>query len=478
MRSTEIDRVLAELSLEGSFIQQVSQPDYRNLFLQIVRPGSAFWLRICLAGVNARFHRSWRGPKKFRKPQRFAEILRSRIRGGRIVGVHQHGSERILVLRVLASGEELLFYARFWGGAANSFLCELDGTILDCQFRRPGRRETSGEVFVLPEIRAKDPAAFPVRAEILEQSADQADGMPFNRQLARYYDAIEGAEDRRVLEAELERRLLARENALAGRVKGLERKLREYEDEPIYQRYGELLSSQLHRVERGQDSAELEDYWNPGQTVQVPLDPRRSPQENSERYFQLAKKARSGIAHAEEEILNLQIQIEQTQDRLSTIQSGSMDIQELEALAEQLRQSLPKQRQSSSEQPGLEYSSGGFRILVGRTAKENDVLLRRYTRGNDLWLHTRDVPGAYVFIKAVKNKTVPLEVLLDAGNLAAYYSKAKGAAHVDLYYTQVKYLRRPREAKLGLVLPTQEKNLAISPDQDRLTRLQSGDRAS
>jgi predicted ribosome quality control (RQC) complex YloA/Tae2 family protein len=108
---------------------------------------------------------------------------------------------------------------------------------------------------------------------------------------------------------------------------------------------------------------------------------------------------------------------------------------------------------------------------VGRTAKENDELLRKYTKGNDYWLHSRDTPGAYVFIKSMKQKSVPLEVLLDAGNLALHFSKAKSAGKCDLYYTRVKYLRRAKNGKLGLVIPTQEKNLSIMLDEKRLSRL-------
>ncbi|WP_394699420.1 hypothetical protein [uncultured Sphaerochaeta sp.] len=52
-------------------------------------------------------------------------------------------------------------------------------------------------------------------------------------------------------------------------------------------------------------------------------------------------------------------------------------------------------------------------------------MLRHYAKGNDYWMHTRDYPGGYVFIKYLKEKTVPLEVLIDAANLALVFSKAK-----------------------------------------------------
>jgi predicted ribosome quality control (RQC) complex YloA/Tae2 family protein len=115
--------------------------------------------------------------------------------------------------------------------------------------------------------------------------------------------------------------------------------------------------------------------------------------------------------------------------------------------------------------------SGRFTLLVGRNSKENDTLLRRYARGNDYWLHTRDFPGGFVFIRHIAGQSVPLETLLDAGNLALYYSKGRSEGKAELYYTRVKYLRRAKEGKEGLVLPTREKNLSIELDERRIKRL-------
>ena len=110
-------------------------------------------------------------------------------------------------------------------------------------------------------------------------------------------------------------------------------------------------------------------------------------------------------------------------------------------------------------------------MIIGRTAKENDHILRRETRGSDIWMHTRDFAGAYVIIKAKKGKTVPLPVLLDAASLAIHYSKAKKNGRADLYYTEVKYLRRAKVGKTGLVIPTQERNLHAVLDEKRVKEI-------
>jgi predicted ribosome quality control (RQC) complex YloA/Tae2 family protein len=110
---------------------------------------------------------------------------------------------------------------------------------------------------------------------------------------------------------------------------------------------------------------------------------------------------------------------------------------------------------------------------VGRDAAENDALLRRHVKGNDLWLHVRDYAGSYVFIKQRPGKTVPLDVLLDAGNLALFYSKGRNNGEGDLFYTPVKFLRRAKNGPRGLVIPTQEKNLHIKANEGVLKELEN-----
>ncbi|MDR0707118.1 MAG: fibronectin-binding domain-containing protein, partial [Treponema sp.] len=77
-----------------------------------------------------------------------------------------------------------------------------------------------------------------------------------------------------------------------------------------------------------------------------------------------------------------------------------------------------------------------------------------------------------VFIRQRAGKSYPLDVLLDAGNLAVFYSKRRNNGEADLFYTPVKFLRRAKNGPKGLVIPTQEKNLHIKVDQKRLKELE------
>ncbi len=121
--------------------------------------------------------------------------------------------------------------------------------------------------------------------------------------------------------------------------------------------------------------------------------------------------------------------------------------------------------------PGLWVFKPPYTIAVGRSAAESDTLLRKWAKGNDTWLHLRGRPGAHVFIRAPKGKSIPLEILLDAGNLALSCSQKNKLEESSMHYTQVKYLRRLKKGKTGAVIPTQEKNLHIKKDNVRLQAL-------
>jgi predicted ribosome quality control (RQC) complex YloA/Tae2 family protein len=140
-------------------------------------------------------------------------------------------------------------------------------------------------------------------------------------------------------------------------------------------------------------------------------------------------------------------------------------------IEQMLRHDTTPKQKIEKQFAGLHYEINGWTLIVGRTAAENDELLRHTVKGQDLWLHTRDYAGGYVFVKAKKGKTVPLDILLYAGNLAVYHSKARQNGQADLYYTQVKYLRRAKNGPKGLVIPTQEKNLLVKLDKDKLRTL-------
>ena len=143
LNCTEIDKILEELDLEGSYIQKIVQSSYSVMVLHLYknRPVN---LLICLEPGACRLHETRQKIPKFDKPLRFMELLRSRLRGAKITKAEQLNHDRIVKLSLEAASGSLHLYIRLWSGAANMILID-NGVIVDAFYRRPSRHEISGE---------------------------------------------------------------------------------------------------------------------------------------------------------------------------------------------------------------------------------------------------------------------------------------------------------------------------------------------
>ena len=468
----EIDRILEELTLEGAHIRQIFQRDYRNVYVQLFSPAKSCYVRICLEQGHVRLHESEsRPPSKGRQP-RFSEFLRARIKGGRIDSAFQEGSERIVHIVVLRGGELTRIYLKLWGNAANIIVCDENNTILEAAYRRPKRGECTGEIFRLPESNKEQ-----IQKLDLLKPRPVGEGLSYNQGIAAEYRQKEDVLSKDHLLKELRRYYAMKEQSLSARLARIEKAAEDVLSADRYHKDADIILSQIRKIQRGDTTLVTEDYENPGQEITITLDPSLSPVQNAEKLHNKAKKLHARNIRLEEERVNILNGLEDIQTGLHVLNADPSlsTLKEMHGFMQE-EGKVAKGTAIHNGKPGLHYSSQGFQILVGRNAKENEGLLRHFTRGNDIWLHTRDYPGAYVFIKQRSGKSIPLDVLLDAGNLALHYSKAENNGRADLYYTQVKYLRRPRKGVTGLVLPTQEKNLFVQADEKRIKRLLRADR--
>ncbi len=470
----EIDQVLDELDLAGAHIQQIMQPDFQSLVLELYRPAGRLTVLVSLQQGATRIHRTERRFKKNRTPQRFETALRSRIRGGRIVDVEHVEHERIIRIDVRRTDTLHRLWIRLWGGAANVLLTDERNSIVDAFYRRPKRGEVSGGRFdienELAGRRGGSRKEFEVR--------DYAGYGSLNAALDAEYSKKEDERRLEQLRNEAMKALREADRRLTSRISGLRAKAEAAEDAGSDRKYGDVILANLHRVSPGSERLIAEDWSADADTIEIPLDPRRTPQENAERYYQRAKKKERERTSVAEQLTVAETRREQVRgqmEALSSIESERELRELLRELRDEPRDNDTGAKGSADDAPGLRFVRHGFVVLVGRNARENDDLLRHHVRGNDTWVHTRDYPGGYVFVRSIPGKSVPLDVLLDAAQLAIRYSKAPpGSSAVDLYYTQVKYLRRAKGGSIGLVLPTREKNLSVTPDEHRLRAIFDG----
>lgn len=491
-------------------------------------------LLICTAQNSIRMNETRRKITKNEKPLRFMEFLRAHIKGAKINSCEQIGLERIVKLELTRNvtpeapkkntavnsivlpgmaqafgktgalpqalsakqkleeeaqeiTENYILYIKLWNNAANVILCDENNVILDPMFRRPERKELKGEVYNPPvpdeTKRQEAEIMFPVREWQGEVSSSETSSSPktssspstsslafstFNEYIDWWYSEHADNLSREALLEKAEKWYNINRSKKQNALDNLLQKQESFKNADKLKHQGDLILSYGYLIDGSSRFLECEDYES-GEKVRLLIDPEKSAQENAAEYYKNYKKAVRGAEELTNDIEAARKNLEKLDAQYEQIMKEQNPIK-IEQLLR--RDSTPKQQQKKAH-PGLDYLVNGWQIYVGRDANENDDLLRHYVRGDDLWLHTRDFPGGYVFVKAQKGKTVPLEILLDAGNLAVYYSKARNNTKVDLYYTHVKYLRRAKNGPKGLVLPTQEKNLCISPDKARLNRLEA-----
>jgi predicted ribosome quality control (RQC) complex YloA/Tae2 family protein len=470
----EIDAALEELALEGAFIQGASQPSFDSVALHTYKPASgAKTVLFHFAPGVCRVHETRQKIPRTEKPLRFMEFLRSRVKGARITGCVQAGQERIVRLTCVRGGETVLIYARLWSNAANMIVTGEDGVVLDALYRKPKKGETPGGFFAPPETRAalRAPVEYAVRdfsplAETARLRGLDLASLSLNQKIDLWYAEYAGGLSRERLLEQAQKNYTQRRSRMEAALERLREKRAGFLHAGQWKHQGDLILSLGHA---GYDSGFLDcvDYET-GRPVSIKVDPKKSVQENAAAYYGAYRKAASGLEELESDIARAEKALAGLEARYREIvrEQNPIRLRQLIAAQARPRQQAPKKR------PGLAYEIDGWTILAGRDASENDELLRRHVRGADLWLHTRDFPGGYVFIKDRPGKSVPPDILLCAGNLALHYSKARQQGRADLYCTRVKYLRRAKNAPKGTVIPTQEKNLFIEKDAARLKRLE------
>ena len=253
-----------------------------------------------------------------------------------------------------------------------------------------------------------------------------------------------------------------------------ERTLEEIKDRDTLRIKGELLTAYLYAVEKGAETFTAENFYDDNKPMEITVDPSLTPAENAQRYFkQYNKQKRTYIA--------LQEQIEKNQEDLNYLDSvaaameiitDEADIAEIRAeLAAQgfaKRRTESKNKKAAQAAKPLHYtSSDGFDIYVGKNNTQNDNLTLRMANNNDIWMHTKDIPGSHVIV-VTNGKDLPDATILEAANLAAFHSKAKNSTQVPVDYVAKRHVRKPNGAKPGFVIYDSHKTVYVTPIETTL----------
>ena len=298
----------------------------------------------------------------------------------------------------------------------------------------------------------------------------------FSTLMDDFYAQRERRERLRQRGADLTRAASTARDRLRRKLAAQEKEYAQTQERDQLRLWGDLITANLYRMERGQRVLETENYYDPeGGMAKVPLDPLLTPQQNAAKYYKRYNKAKTAEKYLREQMSIARRDLEYLESVLEELERAETD-QDFSDIREELRQAgfLRKQGKKQVSRPArpLEFrTSGGLRVLVGRSNRQNDRLTHDADR-RDLWLHTQKIHGAHVIL-CTGGREVDEASLEEAAGLAAWYSQAKSSANVPVDCTAVKNVKKPAGARPGMVTYTNFRTLYVTPEEDLVRRLRT-----
>ncbi len=244
------------------------------------------------------------------------------------------------------------------------------------------------------------------------------------------------------------------------------------ENSEKYRLYGEILTANIHLVPHGARKVTLTNYYD-GKEIEIPLDEKLSPSKNAQKFFKKYSKAKTAIHEKQTQLEENEQDILYLESVLHNVNMADTE-DELESIREELassgyvriRNKAGARKRKYKPSPVRYTLSDGTEVLVGRNNTENDWLTMKYAAKNDVWMHTKDIPGSHVIIRMENGRSVDelsAELIYEAAGIAAYHSKAQGSSQVPVDYVPIRYVKKPNGAKPGMVIFTHNLTVYVDP---------------
>ena len=251
---------------------------------------------------------------------------------------------------------------------------------------------------------------------------------------------------------------------LKGRVdylKKLQKRLQTLAHGSQYKTWADLIMANLTSIGPGVKKIVLPSFYNPEEAVEIPLKRSLSPQLTAQLYYSKAKSQHKEKDHLEGLIRLKKNEISTLTRQLSQLES----LEDLKSVRKwvETEKLYPIQQQKALSLPYREVEFDGFKIWIGKNARQNDELTLKFGFKNDLWFHAKDVPGSHVLLKYQSGKIFPRHIMERAAQLAAFYSKRKNESLCPVSMTHKKYVRKRKGDPPGMVVVEREEVLMVRP---------------
>lgn len=394
----------------------------------------------------------------------FFLYLRKRLSGAVVESVTKLPGERILRFDLageseIGAPEKHSLVAQLTGRSANLYVLDAAGHILESLRENSGPGQEIGMSYN-PPVRPDSPAPrsdneeFPAGPSISES----LDEFYLEQDSERRFKTLADSARRKIDQEISKRKKLVRR---------LNEDLAGHGDAERWKRFGDLILANLSTAKRDGDKIVVTDYFDEN-TPEVAIDSDRNLglTESAEKFFKRYTKARNAAGEIAKRLDTVASEIENLEAERIRIENAIAERDEdILKPAERSEQQKQKEKKAGGGFSGARIftSSEGYEILVGKKAKDNDHLTFKIAKSLDLWLHAADYPGSHVVVRNPNRRELPHTTLLEAAQLAAFYSTARAQPKVAVHYTQKKFVNKPKGAAPGLVSLASFKTILVEP---------------
>ncbi|WP_066684031.1 Rqc2 family fibronectin-binding protein [Christensenella intestinihominis] len=235
--------------------------------------------------------------------------------------------------------------------------------------------------------------------------------------------------------------------------------LRDAAKEQKLQKRADLITANIYRLKKGMKDFEAVDYET-GETVTVPLDVSRTPQETAQKLYKKIGKLKTASAISAQKLADAREEQDFLEGVLHFTENAETpgdiaDIRHTLVRAGYLSAPPKSKKEPETQSRPLRFlSPGGYEIYVGKNDRQNDQLTMRTAAKDDIWFHTQKIPGSHVLLvtNGVPLDHIDDETVVMAAELAAAHSRARQSGKTPVDYTQRKNLRKPPSARPGKVI--------------------------
>ena len=249
----------------------------------------------------------------------------------------------------------------------------------------------------------------------------------------------------------------------------LEKELNEAENADDWRiRADNLLTYQYNLKDHADDEVKVANiYSESGEMIKIPLDKRITIAANIQSCYKKYDKLKRSAEYINNQIKLCREEIAylETVEHSLTASTTLAEIDEIKAeliAGRYLKEVKKKTAGSKKAQPYIFHAADGTEIVVGKNNYQNDKI-RQSADPNDIWLHTKDIPGSHVILKTGGIEPSE-ETLVTAAKIAAYFSQYKESSNVPVDYTACKFVKKPSGSKPGFVIFFNQHTLYVTPD--------------